>query len=223
MARKLETLTNIAVITVAVLASTVLVRNRLLTRAALRAPRQIAAGAKVSVPGLDWRAKGNTVLMALSPTCHFCTESAPFYRRLAAELSNRPVQLTALFPEGSENKGGEYLKGLGLQVNDVREGSFSSLHIRGTPTLILVDEQGVARNVWAGKLSPETERDVIKTVLAAAPCCTPASGSPVPGAARLAADLSRTITRNVRGQSSKKSHQPSSSMSGERSQQGALK
>jgi hypothetical protein len=222
MARKLETLTNIAVITVAVLASTVLVRNRLLTRAPLRAPRQIAAGAKVSVPGLDWRAKGTTFLMALSPTCHFCTESAPFYRRLAAELSNRPVQLTALFPEGSE-KGGEYLKGLGLQVSDVREGSFSSLHIRGTPTLILVDEQGVVRNVWAGKLSPETEREVIKTVLAAAPCCAPPSGSPVPGAARLAADLSRTITRNVRGQSSETSHQPSSPMSGERSQQGALK
>ena len=172
MARKLEFVVNIAILIVAALASVVLVKNYLSRRTARDMPPQIAVGTKLSVPGIDWRVNGNTLVLAVSTNCHYCTESAPFYRRLAADLPRRRVHLTAILPENVE-EGGKYLRSLGLQVSDVRQGSFRSLKIRGTPTLMLVDERGLIRYVWEGKLSAETEHQVIETVLA-----TPASGSP---------------------------------------------
>ncbi len=174
MARKLEFVTNIAILIVAALASVVLVKNYLSQRTTRDMPQRIAIGTKLSVPGIDWGVNGNTLVLALSTNCHYCTESSPFYRRLSAELPRQRVHLTALLPENVE-EGAKYVRSLGLQVSDVRQGSFQGLKIRGTPTLMLVDERGLVRFVWEGKLSAETEQQVIDTVLA-----TPPSGFPTP-------------------------------------------
>lgn len=174
MARRLETLTNVAIVTVSLLASVTLVKNLLSHRPQGAASPHVAVGNQVTVPGLDWRAAGSTLVLALRPDCHFCSDSAPFYRRLAAAVSDRPIQLTALFPESVET-GADYLQSLGVEVTNVRRGSFESLRIPGTPTLMLVDAEGVVRNVWLGKLPVDTEREVLDAVLAAAPCCVPAA------------------------------------------------
>jgi hypothetical protein len=162
MAKKLETLTNITIIAVALIAGTVLVRNHFFPRPAPPARPQPGTGMKVAIPGVDWAARGSTLLLALSPNCQYCTESAPFYRRLAAELSKTPVHLTAVFPDHAQ-KAREYLTSLGVPVDDVRQVAPASLPIRGTPTLLLVDRDGIVRRVWAGQLSAEAERDVIET------------------------------------------------------------
>jgi hypothetical protein len=70
-----------------------------------------------------------------------------------------------VFP-GDPEKGREYLRSLRVPITDVRQGKPPSLPIRGTPTLLLVDRDGIVRKVWAGQLSPEGERDVIETVAA---------------------------------------------------------
>jgi hypothetical protein len=166
MARKLEIATNIAILIVATLASVVLVRNYLFPRTNGERPRSVALGTTLSVPGLDWRANGNTLVLALSTNCHFCSESAPFYRRLAAELSHRRVHLTAVLPQNADESGA-YLRTLQLPVGDVRQIPLRTLQIRGTPTLMLVDERGVVRNVWEGKLTAEREQQVLEVVFAA--------------------------------------------------------
>ncbi|HET8773913.1 MAG TPA: hypothetical protein VFP80_08990 [Thermoanaerobaculia bacterium] len=166
MARKLEIATNIAILIAATLASVVLVRNFLFPRTANSArPPSVAVGTTLSVPGFDWRSNGNTVVLALSTNCHFCSESAPFYRRLADELSRRRVHLTAVLPQDA-NESGEYLRALQLAFGDVRQIPLRTLQIRGTPTLLLVDERGVVRHVWEGKLTAEREQQVLETVLA---------------------------------------------------------
>lgn len=179
MARKLEIATNIAILIAATLASVVLVRNFLFPgKANSERPPSVAVGTTLSVPGFDWRSNGNTVVLALSTSCHFCSESAPFYRRLADELSRRRVHLTAVLPQNADESS-EYLRALQLAFGDVRQVPLRALQIRGTPTLLLVDERGVVRHVWEGKLTPEREQQVLEAVLA-----IPARPTPVASAAK---------------------------------------
>jgi len=54
-----------------------------------------------------------------------------------------------------------YLKKLGVGINDVRQVSMSEVGLRGTPTLILVDNSGKVANVWAGVLPVDKENEVL--------------------------------------------------------------
>lgn len=164
MTKRLETATNLSILIVAVLASAVLVKNYLLPRPKPDQPSQIEIGDKLSLTGVDWHGNGNTLVVALSPGCDSCSESAPFYRRLSAELPR--LHMTAIFTQTVE-EGREYLRSLDVDISDVRQGSFHQLKIRGTPTMILLDQQGVVRNVWLGRPLPQKEQEVIETIRAA--------------------------------------------------------
>lgn len=43
----------------------------------------IATGDKVSTPEVGWAKSQRTLLLVLQKGCHFCTESAEFYRSVA--------------------------------------------------------------------------------------------------------------------------------------------
>jgi thiol-disulfide isomerase/thioredoxin len=166
--RKIEIAANIAIMVVAALLCVVLVKNYLIPHPALTAngmatDNQIQTGAKISMQEIDWAKNGQTLLLALSTTCHFCSESAPFYQRLVKELGSN-TRIVAILPQSlSDSK--DYLNRLGVSVDDIRQVQFSSLGVKGTPTLILVDNNGIVRNSWMGKLrNNEEEARVIDQV-----------------------------------------------------------
>jgi hypothetical protein len=112
----------------------------------------------------EWGAHERTLVIVLQRGCIFCTASAPFYRRLADLFHNaKDLHVMAVLPQKPED-GVAYLAKLGLQVGDVRQGSLSALRIPGTPTLLLVDRQGIVQNVWVGKLSGNEETQVLNTL-----------------------------------------------------------
>ncbi len=160
--KKAELLANIAIIIVALLLGVVLVKRYLLSgneAAQMRDPR-IPAGTKAALGGVDWAKNHQTLLLVLSTDCRYCTESAPFYQRLTRETAERAdVQLVAVFPQ-EVAEGRKYLENLGVKVNDVRQAAPSSTGAGGTPTLILVDAQGIVKNSWVGKLSAPEEMEV---------------------------------------------------------------
>jgi hypothetical protein len=166
--KKTELLANIAIIIVALLLGGVLVKRYLLTSndtAQVRDPR-IPAGTKAALSGVDWAKNNQTLLLVLSSDCRYCTESAPFYQRLTRETAGRTdVQLVAVFPQ-EVAEGRKYLENLGVKVNDIRQAAPSSTGAGGTPTLILVDAQGVVKNSWVGKLSAPEETEVINQLAA---------------------------------------------------------
>ena len=169
---KIEVAANLSIIAVTAMICVVLAKSYLApapaAQASAGAPPEISAGVKrgdaVSVAGIDWRKNGETLLLALSTTCHFCTRSGPFYQRLAKEHGD--ARLVALVPQSSE-EGRTYLKRLGVDVDDVRQTSLGELGVSGTPTLILVDGEGVASEVWVGALSPDKEEEVVSRLRAA--------------------------------------------------------
>lgn len=163
--KKIELVANVAIIVVALLLCTVLVKSYILPapsqgRAGETAEtrRGLGRGDEVAISGIDWQKNGRTLLLALSTTCHFCTQSAPFYQRVVEERGD--TQLVALLPQSAE-EGRSYLEQLEITVADVRQASLAKLGMSGTPTLILVNDRGVVSDVWVGALAPSKENEVL--------------------------------------------------------------
>lgn len=107
-----------------------------------------------------------TLLVAMSTTCHYCSESIPFYNQLIEiqHNTNNPTAIIAVFPN-SENEAKEYIRQNKLNITTVAASiDFKSLHVTGTPTIILVDNSGKIRDFWVGKLSKDEEQQVIKAI-----------------------------------------------------------
>jgi thiol-disulfide isomerase/thioredoxin len=175
---KLEILAKICVVITSVVLCSVLIKKYVLSSAkpeapveaaqakppASSAPRRplIQAGTKITLPGIDWSKSTRTVVLALSTTCHFCSESAPFYQKLQQQKPNS-VRLVAVLPQPVEDSR-NYLNKLGVSVTDVVQSSLASVGVSGTPTLLLIDNQGLVTDSWVGKLSDSEAAKVIAQI-----------------------------------------------------------
>jgi len=161
--KQIETGANIAIIVVALLVVVTLV-PRLWPGKSPQNPLAsppIAAGTRISLQGLDWKGSDQNLLLVLSTGCHFCSESAPFYKRLVSEASiNRKIRLIGVFPQDTA-AARQYLQQMQIPLETVVQVSLSTIHVGGTPTLILVDGKGVANKVWMGRLSTDNENEVL--------------------------------------------------------------
>lgn len=159
LSRKLELGANIGIIVVAIAACAILARNYLFPNSRGEGP-QIKAGERLALKNVEWKANNRNIVLALSTSCHFCTESAGFYRQLSDACRKQGVHLIAVFPE-PVSSGASYLQGEGVAVDEIRQAVFRDIEIRGTPTLLFVDSQGVVKQVWVGKLPSDVETQVL--------------------------------------------------------------
>lgn len=157
--KRIELLANVAIIVVAILIGVVLVQ-RFFFAGTVQPSKQIAIGSKVSLPGVEWDKNGKTLVLVLQKGCRFCSESAPFYQRLAQATAAKGVKLIAVLPQ-STDEGHEYLNTLSVPIIDIRQASLSSLNVSGTPTLILVNDKGEVAASWVGKLPSDKESEVL--------------------------------------------------------------
>lgn len=164
LTRRIEVASNVAIIIVALLVGVVAVKRYVLTDQSARANPQILAGSKVSMLDVDWSKSDQTLLLVLQKGCRFCTESAPFYRRLAqsAAQGRSNTQLIAVLPQ-DEREGRAYLNDLGVPI-ETKQATVGSLGASGTPTLILVNKAGEVKASWVGKLPAEKESEVLSRV-----------------------------------------------------------
>ncbi|MET0621762.1 MAG: hypothetical protein ABW250_02170 [Pyrinomonadaceae bacterium] len=168
MSKKLEVAANVAILIVALLLGVVLVKRYLLPGPPPGPPRaeQLKPGEKLALADVDWGRSKKTLVMVLSTNCHFCTESAPFYQRLAREQSGRgDVRLMAVLPQSVEESR-KYLDTNGVAVSEVKQMSPGAVRVQGTPTLIMVDSSGAVVDSWVGKLPPDKEQEVLNRLLA---------------------------------------------------------
>lgn len=158
--QKVEFLANVAIIVVAVAVCAVLFRQYAFHAAEPESPRP-AVGSKVELPGVDLSSGGKTLLVVLQEGCRFCTESGPFYQRLAREVAARArgVKVVAVLPQDPD-EGRRYLSTLGVPDVEVKQASLTALGVGGTPTLIMVSD-GTVSDVWVGKLDAAEESQVL--------------------------------------------------------------
>lgn len=164
LSRRIELIANIAIIVVACLFAIILVKAHFLDRQpqpVTTGEKQVADKITDSSLNVDWKKSEQTLVLALSNTCHFCTESAPFYQKVA---SNRgKVRLIAVLPQSIE-EGQAYLNKLGVAVDEVKQLRLDAIGVQGTPTLFLINSSGVITEKWVGKLMPDQESMVLKAL-----------------------------------------------------------
>jgi len=117
-------------------------------------------GKVLPLQGVDWSEHDTTVVVYLSTKCHFCTESSPFYQRLALAQAKNNFKLIAVLPQNSDDAA-KYLEANNIKVDRVLSSSLSSVGITGTPTLMLVSSSGVVFEFWRGKLDEKKEAAVL--------------------------------------------------------------
>ncbi len=163
ISKKIELTANVAIIIVACLLAIVLVKQYFLGKPSEQDVRQQMDSEPVSRPtvaslDINWKQNKQTLILAISSSCHFCTESAPFYKKLFQNKGD--THLVALLPQPVE-EGRKYLESLGVSVDEVKQLSLDQIGVHGTPSLLLVDASGVVKNFWVGRLPPDQERAVL--------------------------------------------------------------
>ena len=179
MLKKIQGIANVAIIITSALLCAALIKNSLLPRALTGASStqgspasgtgpaaskpsraSIQIGTNISLAGIDFTKHERTLLFALSTTCRFCTESSELYKRLEKERSGN-VRFVAVLPQPVVD-GREYLNSLGVRVDEVVQAQLNSIGLRGTPTLILIDDKGAVSDYWVGKLANDEEERLIR-------------------------------------------------------------
>lgn len=117
-------------------------------------------GKVIPLNEVDWEQNGTTVILYLSTTCRYCTESSPFYQRLKAAKAGNNFRLVAVFPQDI-NESTKYLEILNFRADQILSASLNSIGVTGTPTLMLVTENGVVYEAWRGKLKEDVENEVL--------------------------------------------------------------
>lgn len=134
------------------------------TRTERSLPDAPLSGSSLTVVDFNWTRSKQTLVLALREGCRFCTDSANFYRRLATLGSrDKNTRLLSLLPT-EVTASSRYLKELRIPIAEIRQLALGRINIRGTPTLLLVNDKGVVTRSWVGQLSLEQETEVIEAV-----------------------------------------------------------
>lgn len=154
--KQLDLVANVAIIVTCLIAAGVLLQKTGLFQGIGRG-QPIAIGSKLPA---SWRAhldpKSPNVVAIVRSRCGYCTASMRFYRELATSgialivVSDEPANITA-----------QYLREHSVVAAQVLSVPSAELRIRGTPTLLFVDHQGVIRRSEIGLLNKQTQKSFV--------------------------------------------------------------
>lgn len=169
LSKKLESAANVATIVLVVLVGWTLLRANFAPSPVAGANGQQPPAPKVGLnlnqtplKDINWATNKNTLVLGLQTTCHFCTDSAPFFQKLALAASGN-TKIVAVLPQ-TVDESKQYLSKLGVRVDEIRTAPLSSINVSGTPTIMLVNDKGVVKNVWVGKLQEEQQTQVLTAI-----------------------------------------------------------
>jgi|SRR5579859_1580759 len=130
------------------------------SRSAQSGPVASLKGEKLRIPGVEWSNSQRTLVLALSTHCHFCTASGDFYKRLQPVAAACGVPIVAVLPQPTD-EARSYLLNLGVSLPVVKQAPLASVSVSATPTLMVVNSEGVVTDSWTGQLSAELEKEVL--------------------------------------------------------------
>lgn len=162
---KLETVTHVCLIGLCCLAGGLLIEQRFFSQPEAEAgPPRGLVGREVKLPGADWQAAPVSILLQISSTCRFCNESMPFYKQLMAvrqaQSTKVPVIVASADAVAVMQK---HLEDQQVSVDKVLHSRLESLGMV-TPTVYIVDSQGVVKRVFIGKLDSSGEKELLSIV-----------------------------------------------------------
>lgn len=167
MKAHLEVITNIAVLLVALL----LLGNFAWVHLAKQPVPRVEGGLRKGdafslLPGVDYGKSSRTLVIALSSNCERCNESLPFFKQLLQTSVGRSdaARVVAIFPETREEVW-RYIYEQQLTVNAIPGINYRALNLPGTPSAVLISNEGRVLNFWIGKPSKDSEKEIMDSVI----------------------------------------------------------
>ena len=120
-------------------------------------------GKTLNLPGVHFPQDRDSLVLAISSSCHFCKESLPFYRELG-ERSDGRLNLVAVMPQ-TEPEARSYIQGAAVRATQVVSANLDSIGVRATPTILLVNGAGKVQNAWVGLLDEKAQQSLLAVVL----------------------------------------------------------
>jgi len=162
---KLEKTTHVCLIALCLLAGGLLIEQRFFSQpddAPLTAGSLV--GRQIKLPGAEWQAAPVSVLLEISSTCRFCNESMPFYRQLMAARDDGAAKVPVIV--ASRDAVPVMRKHLDEQQVTVDKVLHSRLDALApvTPTVYVVDSQGIVKRAFIGKLDAAGEQELLGIV-----------------------------------------------------------
>jgi hypothetical protein len=124
-----------------------------------------AVGDTVDLSGVDLAGAAQAVLLVLSSRCGYCGASLPFYRGLTTGLrtNRRDIAAVAMCREPVDTCTA-FLKGGGVDVDQVLDTRGRPIRVSGTPTLLIVRPGGTITGIWTGRLDERQETEVLRVL-----------------------------------------------------------
>lgn len=168
----LDTIANIAIILVCLIAAFILIYNNFFKNNQQQAggprPPEVKVGEQFdSLRQVVPAGAEKALVVALSPTCHFCTESMPFYKKLIDQRNQKGSNVkivTAVPAEAAKAEEQKTMTTSGVNPDALVALDFSNIKVPGTPTILLVDNQGKVLDVWVGKQDSSGEEEILETL-----------------------------------------------------------
>lgn len=106
-----------------------------------------------------------TVVLFIHPSCRYCTQSMPFYRRLVTEAEKRQQHVTVRALSTVDEP---LLRGYLAEHALARMAAARAQAppgVTGTPTLLVLDRDGHALTSFTGALSASQEASVLRSLV----------------------------------------------------------
>ena len=162
-------LLNIGIITLPILLTGLGVRRYKVSQLTSRSeiPAYFKAGARFPVNGVDWTRSFQTLVIVLEQSCAICSENAPFYRLIEQSRPDRDQTRLVVLLGGDPDKATAYLENLQLSFDQVKPVLLRDLKpygLVGTPTAVLVNDEGIVTNMWSGSLTELQQSEVLRAL-----------------------------------------------------------
>lgn len=129
-----------------------------------------AGGPKVGdhfpkLPGIAYDDAKATVALFLNTRCVACIQSLPDYRQLANEMAkgHQGARIVGIFGRESREQIAEY-QALGFSLPMIQVTDFGAYKVSGTPTIVVVDNQGKVKDLWVGRLTSQVTNNLLNLI-----------------------------------------------------------
>lgn len=160
--KKLELISNVVVILLAIVLGVALFTQYILPKQSTFPSNNTInfVGKELNIDGVDWSQNSKTIVLALSSNCGHCTTSLPFYQKLVRLTAQSNTKIVAVFNQPLK-EGQEYLAKHGVQINEIIQKDFKNINVKGTPTLIIVNDKGIITDYFVGAVNESREADIL--------------------------------------------------------------
>jgi hypothetical protein len=147
----LEKIAASCMILVSLIAGYVLIDSHFLHPINSAISRPKLNGKHLDIAGIDWQKNQEHLVIALSSHCRFCIADAPLYRQVTNDSLSNKLNIVVISSDDSDSLH-RFLQQNSIHADKILLQPLSSIGVTSTPTLLIVDSQGIVRATFIGQL-----------------------------------------------------------------------